>query len=70
MKENKLLSGFMLTRLKKAIIKNNLKTKKESSALIKKARPITSQLIAKVDNLNPKNPLAGNIQFAFPIIAV
>ena len=70
MKENKLLSGFMLLRLKKALVLNGLKTKNESNDLIKKAKTITTELIGKVENLNPKNPLAGNIQFAFPIIAV
>ena len=70
MKENKLLSGFMLLRLKKALVLNGLKSKKESTILIKKARATASRLIAQVQNLNPKNPLAGNIQFAFPIIAV
>ena len=70
MKENKLLSGFMLLRLKKALVLNGLKTKNESNDLIKKAKTITTELIGKVENLNPKNPLAGNIQTAFPIIAV
>ena len=70
MKHDKLLSGFMLNRLKKALILTKICGKTESETLIKKAKPITSSLINKVEHLSYKNPLAANVQFAFPIIAL
>lgn len=70
MKQNKLLSGFMLHRLKKALIITKFCTKEKSKLIYKKAKIITSKLISNVKDVSHKNPMSSNIQFAFPIIAI
>lgn len=70
MKEDKFLSGYMLHRLHVALLHTNTCNKEQAKKLIKDARPITSSLIGRVENLSPKNPLAPNVQFAFPILGI
>ena len=70
MKEDKFLSGFMLHRLRVALVDTRLYSKNEAKQIIKEAKPITSSLIGRVENLSHRNPLSSNIQFAFPIIGV
>ena len=70
MKKDFILSNYMFKRLKISLVKLGIYNKKERKEIIKKSKKINDELIASVVGVNSKNPMAANIYFSFPIIAL